>query len=417
MRAWHFLKYYLHDLRKQKKRAGLTILAIVWGTFSVLMLLAFGEGLRNQLGKAQGGLGKNIMIVWPGQTAITYQGLPKGRRIRFRVEDIGAIKKLIPEIKHAGGEYISWGEAVVHGKTILSELIAGVSPEWEDMRTHYPSAGGRFINQTDMDERRRVAFLGYELRKKLFGEEDPVGRQIQISGVPFTVIGYGQNKMQMGMYSGPDVDRASIPSTTFKALYGYEYYNNLVIEPVSVEKSAFAKRRLYEVLGARYKFDPDDKDALSIWDVIEGQKEFNNVMLGIQVFLGVVGGMTLLIAGVGVANIMYVVVRERTREIGIKMAVGAKRRHVLNQFLLEALLVCFTGGVIGIFVSALTCELLQLIPIKPGNDAMNWLGRPTISLPIGIIVAAILVAIGLFSGVFPARKAAATNPVQSLRYE
>ena len=136
-----------------------------------------------------------------------------------------------------------------------------------------------------------------------------------------------------------------------------------------------------------------------------------------QAFLGIVGGLTLLFAGVGVANIMYVVVRERTREIGIKMAMGAKRRHILNQFLLEALLVCFTGGALGILISALACEFLRLIPVDAGNDAMNWLGRPTISTTIGLIVAGILVTIGVFSGLFPARKAAATNPVESLRYE
>jgi len=417
MRIWHFLKYYLHDLRKQKKRAGLTILALVWGTFSILMLLAFGEGLRLQLNKARLGLGNDIIIVWGGQTSMEYQGLPRGRRIRFRAEDLALLEKMIPEIKHAGGEYSAWGVDVIHDKTILNKHIAGIYPSWEEMRTHYPSAGGRMINEIDLEKKRRLAYLGHELKQQLFNDEDPVGQQIDISGVPFTVIGYGQNKMQMGMYGGPDVDRVSIPATTFKTLFGHEYFNNLVIQPYNADQIEFVKRRMNEVLGARYKFDPADDDALGIWDTIEGAREFNKVMVGIQVFLGIVGGMTLLIAGVGVANIMYVVVKERTREIGIKMATGAKRRHILNQFLLEALLVCFTGGAIGIFISALVCELLGLIPVDSGNDAMNWLGRPTISTTIGWIVASILGTVGLASGIFPARKAASTNPVESLRYE
>ncbi len=417
MHIWHFLKYYLHDLRKQKKRAGLTILALVWGTFSILMLLAFGEGLTRQLNKARAGLGTDIIVVWGGQTSKEYQGLPRGRQIRFRPDDLQLIEKMIPEIKNVGGEFSRWGIDMIRDKTVLSEHIVGVYPSWEDMRTHYPSAGGRFINQIDMDKKRRVVFLGYELKRSLFGDEDPAGQRIEISGVPFMVIGYGQDKMQMGMYGGPDVKKASIPATTFKTLFGHEYFNNLVIQPYDADQISFVKRRLYEVLGGRYKFDPTDEDALGIWDVIEGAKEFNKVMLGIQVFLGIVGGMTLLIAGIGVANIMYVVVKERTREIGIKMATGAKRRHIMNQFILEALLVCFTGGVAGILVSILACYLMGLIPVGTGNDPMNWLGRPIISTTIGLIVATILAFIGVFSGLFPARKAAATNPVESLRYE
>jgi putative ABC transport system permease protein len=417
MRIWHFLKYYLHDLRKQKKRAGLTVLALVWGTFSILMLLAFGEGLTRQLDKARLGLGDNIMIVWGGQTSITHQGLPRGRKIWMRPDDDKLLERLIPEIKHAGGEYHRWGVDLIRGKTVLSQHVTGIPPSFEEMRTHYPSAGGRMINQADLDMRRRVMYLGYELKQKLFGDEDPVGRLVELRGIPFTVIGYGQDKMQMGMYSGPDVDKASIPVTTFKAIFGDQYFDNMVIQVYNTDQSEYVKRRVYEVLGAKYKFSPDDEDALGIWDTVEGMKQFNAMMLGIQIFLGIVGGMTLLIAGVGVANIMYVVVKERTREIGIKMATGAKRRHIMNQFMLEALLVCFTGGAAGILISALACYLLGLIPVNSGNDAMNWLGRPTISTTIGVIVASILAVIGIFSGLFPARKAAGTNPVESLRYE
>jgi putative ABC transport system permease protein len=191
----------------------------------------------------------------------------------------------------------------------------------------------------------------------------------------------------------------------------------MVIQVHDIKHNEYVKRRIHEILGAKYKFNPDDEDALGIWDTIEGMRQFNNMLFGVQIFLGIVGGMTLLIAGVGVANIMYVVVKERTREIGIKMATGAKRRHILNQFMLEAILVCFTGGAIGIIISAVACYLLGLIPSGSGNDAMNWLGRPTISTSIGVIVASILAVIGIFSGLFPARKAAATNPVESLRYE
>ncbi len=417
MRIWQLFKFFLRDLRQQKKRAGLTILALVWGTFSILMLLAFGEGMTNQLNKARAGLGDNVIIIWGGQTSVTYQGLPRGRRIWTRPDDDQLLQELIPEIRFAGGEYHRWGVPIIHGTTILSEHVTGVPPSWEIIRAHYPSAGGRFINELDMEKKRRVVYLGYELKQKIFGSRDPVGEQIELNDTPFTVIGYGQDKMQMAMYSGPDANKASIPATTFKALFGDPYFDNMVVQARSTELTPFVKQRIYEVLGAKYKFDPEDEDALGIWDTVESMKEFNKVMFGIQIFLGVVGGMTLLIAGVGVANIMYVIVKERTREIGIKMATGAKRRHILWQFMMEALIVCFFGGAIGILVSAGICEALQMVPMDVGGEGLQWLGRPTISTNIGLVVVTILGMIGLTSGLFPARRAAAINPAESLRYE
>ena len=411
-----FLKYFWAELRKQKKRAALTVAAIVWGTMSILLLLAFGEGLRTQLDRNSRGLGETIIIVWGGQTSIPYQGLPRGRRIRFLPEDVEVLKQSIPEIERIGAEYTDWGVDLVRGKTVLSQHVCGEYPTYQEMRTHYPALGGRYLNETDMELKRRVIFLGYELGKKLFGEEAAVGQTVLLASVPFTVIGVGQNKQQMGMYGGPDVDKASIPATTFHSLFGDKYLSNLVVQPKSDQLAEAAKSRMYQVIGARQKFDATDKQALSIWDTIEGRREMTNMMLGMQIFMGIIGGMTLLIAGVGVANIMYVVIRERTKEIGIKMALGAKPRTISAQVLLEALLICFSGGAIGIFVSQLVCDLLSLVPRDP-KSSMAWLGNPTISLPIGLTTVSILAIIGLVSGYFPARKAARLNPAETLRYE
>ncbi|MBI3644699.1 MAG: ABC transporter permease [Acidobacteriales bacterium] len=411
-----FLKYFWADLRKHKKRASLTVAAIIWGTMSILLLLAFGEGLKKQLDKNGRGLGENIMIVWGGQTSKAFQGLPRGRRIRFLPEDVNLISSSIPEVIRAGAEYSDWGVDLVYGRIVLSQHVCGEYPTYEDMRAHYAQAGGRYLNETDMDEKRRVIFLGFELNKKLFGEESGVGKTVQLAGTPFTVIGVGQNKQQMGMYGGPDIDMASIPATTFHAILGHKFLNNLVIQPGSDGMEKTVESRLYQVLGAKYKFDPTDKEALSIWDTIEGRKEMSNIMMGMQIFMGIIGAMTLLIAGVGVANIMYVVIRERTKEIGIKMALGARPRTIHNQFLFEALTICFSGGAIGIFVSELICDLLSLVPRDP-SSSLAMMGNPIISLPIGLVTVTILVTIGLISGYFPARKAAGLNPAETLRYE
>jgi putative ABC transport system permease protein len=391
-------------------------MAIAWGTISIVLLLAFGEGVKRGLMKAQHGMGQDLIVMWGGQTSISYQGLGKGRRIHFMDEDVELLKKKVPEMEAISGEYATWGMSLSYKKNTVSEHVTGVYPSFVDMRAHYPEMGGRFINDMDMEYRRRVIFLGSQLKERLFGkEEDAVGKTVMLNNIPFTVVGVMIKKIQMSMYGGPDADKATIPASTFKAIFGYRYLDNIVYRPKDISQIEKIKKQVSEILGAKYKFDPKDKRALSVWDVIEGQEVFKKVIIGFQIFLGIIGGMTLLIAGVGVANIMYVAVKERTREIGIKMALGAKRFQIMSQFLLESLLIAIIGGTLGIILSIIIVKVWRAIPMKA--EWMQWLGKPTISVEIAVITSAILGAIGILSGVFPSRKAASVNPVESLRYE
>jgi len=416
LRGLLIFRLFLRDLKKQRKRITLTIMAIAWGTISILLLLSFGEGLKRSLNKARHGLGKDIVIMWGGQTSIPYQGLGKGRRIRFTDEDVELLKERVPGMGSISGEYVSWGASLTYKKNTVSERVTGVYPSFQDMRAHYAEIGGRFIDDLDMKNRKRVIFLGNELKKRLFGEEeDAIGKIITVNNIPFTVIGIMVKKMQMGMYGGPDWDKSTIPATTFKAIFGHKYLYNIVYKPKDAIKAEGVKQEIQKVLGAKYKFDPKDDKALSLWDVIEGQKIFNKVLLGFHIFMGIIGGMTLLIAGVGVANIMYVAVKERTREIGIKMALGAKRFHIMSQFMLESLLIAALGGGLGIMASMIIVEIWGAIPVQA--DWMQWIGKPVISMEIAVITAVILGAIGILSGIFPSRKAATVNPIESLRYE
>ncbi|MCX6830287.1 MAG: ABC transporter permease [candidate division Zixibacteria bacterium] len=406
---------FMRDFRKQKKRMTLTILAIAWGSISIMLLLAFGEGLKSQMLNNQRGLGEGISIMWGGQTSIPFQGLGKGRPIRFTSDDVEYLQRRMPELRHVAGEYTAWGTNIKYKDKIFSERVTGVYPCYEDIRTHYPMSGGRFINNLDMEQKRRVVFLGDELKTKLFGAEDAVGKQVLINSIPFMVIGVMQKKNQMSMYNGPDAACASIPATTFAAIYGYQYFSLMIYQPKDISTSAAVETRVYEVMGAKHKFDPKDERALSIWDVAQEAREFSNIMMGIQIFLGLIGGMSLLIAGVGVANIMYVSIKERTREIGIKMAVGAKRKYILIQFLVESLSITAVGGFFGMSLSYILTEAFKRIPIQ--SDVLDFMGRPTVSAEIGLIVVAVLGVIGFVSGIFPAAKAASVNPVESLRYE
>ncbi len=410
-----FVRLFWRDLKANKKRMALTLVAVFWGTLSIVLLLAFGEGLKTKLLANQKGLGEGILIVWGGQTTIPFEGMGKGRRIRFYPEDLQALKKQIPEIKQVGADYFNWGTSLTYGKKTVSDRTNGIFPSFETMRAHFPQPGGRMIDELDMKNRRRVTFLGDKLAESLFGKEDPVGKTIKIDNIPFTVVGVQEPKQQMGSYSGPDNNKASVPATTFSAIWGNLRYNDIVIQPADVNQSEFVKQRMYEVIGKRQKFDPKDKSALSIWDVIEGQKQMKAMMLGLQIFFGIMGFFSLSIAGIGVANIMYAAIKERTVEIGVKMALGAKKRQIMGQFILESILICGIGGFVGILISQAVCSGYANINIPV--EAITWLGKPTISMTIGLITVFILVAIGLISGFFPARRAASVNPVESLRYE
>jgi putative ABC transport system permease protein len=409
-------RLFCNAFRQQRKRMILTVMAITWGTISIVLLLSFGEGLKRNLTRSNRGIGDGIVIVWAAETGKEFAGFPAGRNLRFLPEDVGRILASIPEISAACGEMRTW-RLISYKQSSLNKAVIGTHPAYGELRNHFPQPGGRFLNEWDQTLKRRVIFLGNELAEQLFGDEPPVGKTVEVHRTPFTVVGVMQEKLQMGTYGGPDKLHAVIPLSTFEALFGRRYLSNIVFQPAAPELTEIAKRRFHEVLGAKYRFDPTDERALPMWDTLKGQEITRNILIGIEIFLGIIGGLTLLIGGVGVANIMYAVVKERTKEIGVQMALGARRSFVMGPFVVEALLLTCLGGLLGITLGVGLIQGLAWLQSQSESEALEFLGRPTFSLPLASLTVALLGAIGLLAGYFPSRRAASVQPAETLRYE
>lgn len=405
---------FLADVRTQKLRTALTLLGITWGTVAVVVLLAFGVGLERQTVKRFHGLGDRVVMLFGGTTTRTFEGFPDGRSIRLREEDAWLLESQVPEIERISPEYSRWGTAVRYGRQILRPNVAGVWPDYTFMRNVIPDAGGRFINDEDIARRRRVAFLGDGARDFLFAEAPPgtevIGSQIMVGETPFTIVGVMKPKQQSSSYSSRDTDRVFIPGSTHSAMFGDLYVNNIVYQTASPSASRRAEAGVYQTLGRKYRFDPVDDDALGVWDTTEFEKMFEYLFTGFHLFFAIVGSFTLTVGGIGVANIMYVVVRERTREIGIKRSVGARRLDILRQFFLEATTIVVIGGSLGFVLS------LALVKLVSFGDMEDFIGTPQISPVVAIVTMFLLGLVGLAAGYFPARKAANLDPVECLRY-
>lgn len=402
-----FFKNLFMDLYRQPLRTFLTLSGVVWGTFAIVLLLAFGDGVSKSARKSMHGMGEGIVIAWPGITTVPYKGIIKGKLVRLTPAEVMLVKEKVQRIRRISPEYMQ-SKRIRYKKEELSNTVRGVNVEYQYMRNTIPQKG-RFINLLDVKSKRRVCFLGNTIAENLFHDENPVGKKVFVEGVPFTVIGVMIEKIQNSNYSGmQDQYCLFIPYTTFSALYGWKYVNNVLIQPWPGQSAAvIADVRQY--LSSRIGFSPEDRDALFIWDFTDFEKSLDIFFLAFNIFLGMIGSFTLLVGAVGVASIMLVVVEERIREIGVKLAVGAKRKQILRQFFSEALVIILMGGIIGFVLAAL---VLQLVPVEAIED---YVGHPKINMTVGIVTILVLLAVGSIAGLMPARKAASTNPIEALR--
>lgn len=409
MLFWHSFRQLLRDIRGQKMRTLLTMFGIIWGTTSIVLLMAFGTGVEEYNVRQFRGLGENITIFWPGITSKAWNGLPTGRRIRFTEDDIINMKKTIPAIKRISPEFTVWSVLCKTQRHQQRVRISGVWPEFGEMRNIIPDQGSRYINEKDMVDKRRTIFIGDGLAEKFYPGEDPVGQILQVHGMPFVVVGVMKPKLQDSSYGGRDRHNAYVPSATMQAMHTIRYPNNFVVQAESDDQMAGVISNIYKYMSAKYNFDPDDTETMGTWDVSETYAFFNTFFLAFRLFLIGIGCLTLITGAIGVTNIMNVVLEERTKEIGIKMAVGAKKFNIMTQFMFETLLITFIGGVIG-FAIAMT-----LIKIYPMLSLTDFLGTPTIRTTESVAAILILALVAFLAGFFPARRASNLEPVKALK--
>jgi putative ABC transport system permease protein len=406
-----------NTFRAHKMRTFLTMFGIVWGIASVILLVGLGRGFTVDQKKHMETLGKDLVIVWGGRTSSQVGGLAAGREITLIIDDARLIrdecylvKSVSPELRREIPEVSAFNSA--------NRGVVGMWPAYQDFRS-LKLESGRLITDEDERESRRVVVLGSAARQQLFSGQPAVGSMISIKGVPYAVVGVLEKKKQNSNYSGPDNDYLFAPYSSVARDFPPKqkpgivkgYLDDIVFQVADPETHDDAVLQVRRVLGRVHHFDAADKDALFIWDTMEGAKLLANIFGVVTLFFGCVAIVTLCLGGIGVMNIMLVSVTERTREIGVRKAIGATSADILRQFFAESALLTVASGGFGLAFGIGACVALAQLPLP------DFVPHPIISVISVVVSILTLSLITLTAGVYPAQRAAEMTPVESLRYE
>jgi putative ABC transport system permease protein len=410
-------KQTLSALWESKLRSFLTMFGIVWGITSVILLVGLGIGFNVDQKEHLRSIGTDIAIIFGGKTGMQAGGYAAGRNVILTVGDAIAIqqqaplvKTVSPEIRRTVSEVSPWNAA--------SRPVRGVWPEYQRFRSLTVDQG-RLMTEEDEANGRRVILLGADANRQLFPGKAVIGQKMLVAGYEYTVIGVLAKKKQNGSYgSGPDNTQLFAPYSAMARDFpptdpGIErgYVNNIVVQPVSPDLHEKALDEVKRIIAVRHHYDPEDKEALWIWDTLEGSKFTERIFSVMTFFFGAVALLTLALGGIGVMNIMLVAVTERTREIGVRKALGATAVDIRRQFLAESAIITIVSGLTGLTVGVGVCLLMRLVPLP------DFVPHPVIS-PVAIVASlATLTVITLFAGTYPALRAANLSPMECLRTE
>jgi putative ABC transport system permease protein len=404
----------LATLWAHKLRSFLTMFGIAWGVGSLLLLVGLGEGFRSGQDKQLANLGRDIMFTFPGRIPAVAGSTLSGRTYRFTYQDYLAIRNEARWLKQISPVLNREDIRAVSEYGSTNGQVFGVAPEYNQIR-NVPVGTGRWFNDEDNSATRRVAVVGWELLKNIFPGRPAVGTTILLNGVRFDVIGVVSKVGQDGN-NGTNA-RIFVPIATMRDLFRLKDQNSedaisfLNYSPISPAQHLAAKQEVHEIVGRRHGFDPKLEDAFEDWDTIEENRRVGMIFNAMDYFLGVVGVVTLGLGAIGIINIMLVSVTERTREIGLRKALGATYRAILTQFFVEGAFLTALSGGIGLAITTALVALLAALPAPEGFDT------PRI-VPSSAMIAILSLAIaGIAAGLYPARQAALLPPVEALRQE
>lgn len=400
-----------------KLRTFLTMFGIAWGIVSIVLMVAAGEGLRKGQEEQSRNLGKDIMIVFHGRTSLQAGGTRAGKVVHWEDADVQAVQAQGIDCQYAIPE-LEQNDVRTHSNyNNAAFLVTGSYPEFGDIRS-LTVGSGRFYNWDDEREARRVAFVGTDAAKQLFPEgRNPIGENIYLNDIPYLVIGVMAKKKQDSSYDGWDVNKIFVPFSAMRRDFPDKppatarTFDQLLVTPKSVWQHEACKHQVRVALARMHGYDPTDKEACPIWDTVQEAKAFTTMTDGMKYFLGAVGLVTLFLGGIGVMNVMMVAVRERTREIGVRKALGAPANSILRQFFVEAMIIALISGGIGLGVAYGICALVNLLPMP------DFFAGLVATWKTGVLACLMLGTIAVFSALVPARRAASVDPIEALRFE